>query len=135
MDPAAPLKTGNQWGVNDAVEIAVRNPAAGQAAPILVLRGFPSGHVESSDEAGAPSDAVGKAGAGTTYAARIVDDRRWTAEWRVAFAALGIDPARHARIRFNLSVRKTADAQWLMWQGTGGCTWQVDGAGFIELVR
>jgi hypothetical protein len=29
-------------------------------------------------------------------------------------------------------VRKIADDLWVMWLGTGGCTWDVDYAGFLE---
>jgi hypothetical protein len=51
------------------------------------------------------------------------------------FAALGVDPAKHSRLQFNLSVRKTADDLWVEWQSTLGCTWEVERAGVIELVR
>ena len=59
----------------------------------------------------------------------------WTAEWRVPLASLGIDPATDTRLAFNLTVRKTADSLWQMWRGTGGPTWDVFEAGFIELVK
>jgi len=64
-----------------------------------------------------------------------VDSKRWTAEWRIPWASLSLDPAKSPRLHFNLSVRKTADDQWIEWQGTGGCTWQVDNGGIIELVK
>ncbi len=133
VNPKFPLRPGNRWGQDDAVEVALRNPAAGKEAPVLVLRGYPSGHFESSDEAGAPAAAVQRAGQGTAYKAQVVDAKRWTAEWRIPFAALGIDPARHIRLQFNLSVRKTADDLWVEWQSTRGCTWEVERAGVIEL--
>jgi hypothetical protein len=135
VNPKFPIRPGNQWGQDDAVELAVRNPGAGKEAPILVLRGFPSGHFASSDEAGAPETAVKRAAEGVQYKAQVVDAKRWTAEWRVPFAALGVDPAKHSRLQFNLSVRKTADDLWVEWQSTLGCTWEVERAGVIELVR
>ena len=49
--------------------------------------------------------------------------------------ALGMDPAKHKEFECNLTVRKTATGQWLMWRGTSGCSWQVSQAGFIALGR
>jgi hypothetical protein len=134
VDSNKPLRLGNTWGQDDAVEIAIQNIAAGKDAPILILRGYPSGHFDSSDEAGAPAAAVQRAAQGVEYAARVVDAGRWTTEWRIPFASLGIDPTKHKRFSFNISVRKTApEPFWLMWQGTGAWTWYVENAGFLEL--
>ena len=135
VNPKFPVRPGNTWGQDDAVEIALANFAADKKAPIIVLRGFPSGHFESSDEAGAPAAAAKKAGEGVQYKAQMVDGKRWVAEWRVPWASLGLDPAKVSKLNFNLSVRKTADDQWVEWQGTNGCTWQVENAGIIELVK
>ena len=118
-------------GQNDAVEVAVRNPAAGKDAPILVLRGYPNGKFESSDEAKAPKEAVRKLGQAAQYAANVVDARHWTAEWRIPFAALGVTPSKDVKLSFNLTVRKTAGGQWMMWAGTGGYSWSVENAGFL----
>jgi len=132
VDPKKPLRPGSTWGQDDAVEVAIRNPAAGKAAPIFVLRGFPNGHFESSTEAGAPEAAAKKAGEAVKFAAKVLGPDRWTAEYLIPFAALGIDPAKHKKLEFNLTVRKTAGNQWLMWRGTGGDSWEVAKAGFIE---
>ncbi len=133
VDAKKPLRPGPTWGQDDAVEVAIRNPAAGKAAPIFVLRGFPNGHFESSTEAGAPEAAAKKAGDAVKFAARVIGPDRWTAEYLIPFAALGIDPAKHTRLEFNLTVRKTAADLWLEWRGTGGYSWEVAKAGFIEL--
>ncbi|MBM4086211.1 MAG: hypothetical protein FJ272_15615 [Planctomycetes bacterium] len=117
------------------MEIALRNPAVGKAAPIFVLRGYPNGHFESSTEAGAPLAAAQKAGGAVKFAAKILDPGHWSAEYRIPFAALGIDPAKQTKFEFNLSVRKTAAPLWLMWQGTGACTWEVRNAGILALGR
>ncbi len=130
-----PIRPGDQWGQDDAVEIAIRDTSAGKDAPILVLRGFPSGFFQSVEEAGAPAAAAKRAVEGVGYKAKIVDATRWTAEWRIPFASLGIDPAKRTRFAFNLSVRKSADDLWLLWQGTGACTWEVGNAGILELSR
>jgi hypothetical protein len=134
VDPTKPLRPGPTWGTDDAVEVALRNPAAGKAAPVFVLRGFPNGHFESSTEAGAPEAAARKAGEAVKFAARIISAGRWTAEYTIPFAALGIDPKKHTKLEFNLTVRKSAAPAWLMWRGTGGYSWEVSNAGFIELV-
>jgi hypothetical protein len=129
------LRMGNTWGQDDAVEIALRN-AAVKDAPILVLRGYPSGHWESSDEAGAPAATVKQAAQGVLYAAQTPDATTWVAEWKLPWAALGLDPEKPGRFEFNLSVRKTLpEPQWLMWVGTGAHTWDVQFAGILELVR
>ena len=136
VDPSSPPTQGNTWGQDDAVEIALKNTAASDRAPILVLRGYPSGHFESSTEAGASEGAAGRAALGVEYAVKILDDEHWTAEWRIPFESLGIDPDRHTTFAFNLSVRKTApEPFWLMWRGTSAHTWDLDTAGTIELVR
>lgn len=128
------LRPGNTWGQDDAVEIAVRNPAAGKGAPILILRGYPSGHFASSDEAGSVRDAVERASIGVSYGAQVLSATRWCCEWRIPFGSLGIDPAKDLRLQFNISVRKTAGPDWIEWQGTGSYTWEVAQAGILELV-
>jgi len=135
VDPKKPLRVGTTWGRDDAVEVAIRNPAAGKKAPIFVLRGFPNGHFESSTEAGAPEAAAKKAGEAVKFAAKIAGKDRWTAEYLIPLAALGIDPAKHRRLEFNLTVRKTAAPAWLMWRGTGGYSWDVPKAGRLEFAR
>lgn len=134
VNPQHPIRPGNQWGQDDAVEVALR--VEGEAdSPILVLRGFPSGQWGSSDEAGASAEATRRAAEGVQFGAKTVDRNRWTAEWRIPWASLGVDPARHRKLQCNLSVRKTADDQWVEWYATQGCTWEVAKAGRIELDR
>ena len=133
VDPAKPLRMGDTWGRDDAVELAFRNPAQGPAAPLLILRGYPSGTLVSSDEAGAPPEAVSKAGQGVEYAAKVQDKSRWTCEWRIPFVSLGIDPAKTHKFHFSLTVRKSAGPDWVLWTGTHHATWNADNAGFLEL--
>jgi hypothetical protein len=134
-DPKFPIHTTNQWGQDDAVEIAIKNPAAGKNAPTYVLRGFPNGFFESVDEAGATAAQTKAALQGVQYAGKIVEAKKWTAEWRIPWTALGVDPTKQTSFPFNISIRKTANELWLMWQGTAGMTWAVDSAGTIELVK
>ncbi len=124
---------GHKWGADDAVEIALQSRPGERGSCIIVLRGYTDGHWESSAEAGAPREAVERAARWVKYAARV-EGKRWTCEWRISFAAVGLDPAKHRRVPFNISVRKTRPKpQWLMWRGTGGYTWAVDHAGVIEI--
>ncbi len=131
VSDAAPLKTDAVWNRNDAVEVAIRGPSGAT----FVLRGYPKGQFESSVEAGAPADAARRLRTATRYGARIVNRRQWTAEWRIPFTALGIDPAAPGPYACNLTVRKTATDQWLMWHGTDGASWRVERAGRIVLGR
>jgi hypothetical protein len=130
-----PMQREDTWGMNDAIEVALANLALGDKAPILVLRGFTNGTFVSSDEAGAPPDAVKKAGEGVLYKATVIDAGRWVAEMRVPFAALGLAPKPKLRLAFNLSVRKQGDDPWVMWRGTGNCTWYVAEAGRVSFGR
>jgi len=128
----APLRTGTAWGGNDAVELAIRNTAAGKSAPTLILRGYVSGRFESCDDGGIPRPVAERLTNGVQYAARVVDDTQWNAEWRIPWASLGIDPAKHRKFAFNLTARKTATKQFVMWCGVGP-SWNANGAGVIEL--
>ena len=132
VDPAKPLVLGQRWAKGDAVELALRNGSDGDA-PILVLRGYPDGRFESSAEANAPAETVRRAGEAVAFAARIQDAAIWTAEYRVPLALLGVAPGE--RVACNVSVRKSAGPTWVMWQGTGGLTWEVAKGGFLELAR
>ena len=130
-----PLRKGNRWGQDDAVEIALRDPAAGKDAPIIILRGYPSGHHESSAEAGAPAAVVERAANGLAYAASVPSTGRWCAEWRIPLASLGLEPTTETKLEFNISVRKPGSALWLMWHGTAAHTWDVQKAGILTFGR
>jgi hypothetical protein len=135
VDPTLPMKTGQNWAGNEAVELAFAI-AGKKRSPIIVLRGYTGGRFESSGEAGAPQRVIGEAAQGVEYAAKIVDRSKWTAEWRIPLASLGLDPeaAEHPRLMFNLSLRKTAPRAWAMWRNTRGCTWDVPAAGILQFV-
>ena len=135
VDPSKPLVTGKKWARNDAVEVALRNPRVGKDAPILVLRGYPDGKFESSAEAKAPADVVETAGKTVTFAAKLVDPAHWTAEYCIPLNLLGGVAGPDPPIECNISVRKIAGPSWVMWQGTGGLTWETDKAGILELTK
>jgi hypothetical protein len=136
VSATAQLQKERSWGSSDAVEIAIRNPAGGEKAPVFVLRGYPGGAFESSTEAGAAAEAAKKAGEGVLFAAGSRGAGNWQAEWRVPFAALGIDPKQHRRLEFNLTVRKSAQPLWVLWVGTLDlATWDVRNGGVLELLE
>ena len=135
VNPVQPLRLGNIWGLDDAMEIAVSKNTPGIRSPIIVLRGFPSGYFESSQEANASALDSQRAANGVEYAAKIDNPIGWTAEWRIPFDSLGIDPTKDKLLAFNISVRKTADNQWRLWRGTGTNTWEVFEAGFVKLFQ
>ncbi|NOY82499.1 MAG: hypothetical protein GXP31_15985, partial [Kiritimatiellaeota bacterium] len=133
VSASRPVRRGDQWGRDDAVELAFRVPRSGGKAPILILRGYTTGTFESSDEAGAPAAAVKRAREGVRYAARVVGPTQWTCEWSIPLLSLGIAPKKTGPIEFNLSVRKSAQPLWQMWRGTDACTWEVGRAGTLDI--
>ncbi|MEA3400043.1 MAG: right-handed parallel beta-helix repeat-containing protein [Armatimonadota bacterium] len=134
VDPEHGPSDGHRWGQDDAVEIALAPVDGTQIGDILILRGYPNGHAESSDEAGAPRRLVEQAIRGVEYAAHSGRPDVWTAEWRIPFTSLGIAPREGApRLLFNLSARKAASDIWAMWKRSGGYTWQVRRAGLLWL--
>ena len=69
------------------------------------------------------------------YAARVIGKGRWVAEMRVPCASLDSKPKAGVRYPLNLSVRKQDDDPWVMWRGTGDCTWYVPEAGLVTFGR
>ena len=135
VDADIPMGMGDAWGSNDAVEVSLSNAALGDKAPIIVLRGFACGTFESSQEAGAPPDVANKAAEDVEYAANVIGPDRWVAEMRVPFASLGIDATSGKHFPLSLAVRKQGDDPWVMWRGTGACTWEVSEAGRVRFAR
>jgi hypothetical protein len=70
-----------------------------------------------------------------TFAAKAVNASLWTCEWRIPFAALGVEPKVGRSLSANFTVRKVADNLWVMWVATGGRSWELDRAGRLELVE
>ena len=135
VSSSVPMAIEDVWGGNDAIEVAISNGALGAEAPILVLRGFACGSFGSSEEAGALPDVARKAGENVKYVARVIASNRWVAEMRIPFSSLGITPTADLRCPLNLAVRKQGDDHWVMWRGTGNCTWYLPCAGFVRFRR
>ena len=136
IDGKTGVTDGHKWGRDDAVEVALAGVRGGKIGPTIVLRGYADGQWESSTEAGAPPTVVERSRQGVSYAAALSGKAMWCAEWRIPFAALGIDPKRkNPRLVFNLSVRKPVGNEWVMWNRNGGSTWDVHRSGFLWLAQ
>ena len=73
------------------------------------------------------------------------DGSCWTAEWRIPFDSICIDPEKSRGCCFNIGVNKTgarddsspaskkAIGTWAVWIGTGGANWEVWNAGRLFL--
>ncbi|MBT3375784.1 MAG: hypothetical protein HOJ57_39620 [Lentisphaerae bacterium] len=133
VSPEKPLKVGVVWNANDAVEVALRTPQGSGTAPIFVLRGFVNGEFISVLDAGAPKEAAHALRDGTRYAAKVHSSAQWCAEWRIPLRALGVKTARGATFDLNLTCRKTAGNEWVMWNATRASSWKVSRAGTIQL--
>jgi hypothetical protein len=113
------------------VEIALRPGPKGQ--PIWTLRGYPDGTLDTGKAPNGddPPQAVGVDGVG--YAVRIASPRRWTCEWRIPLAAVGLRVDSQSRAGFNITVRKAAADLWQMWESTRGHSYDVERAGLLVL--
>ncbi|MEN6304817.1 MAG: right-handed parallel beta-helix repeat-containing protein [Armatimonadia bacterium] len=127
------VKTGGTWGADDGAELCLQDTSEAKPGPTFVLQGFPSGKHQSVDHAGAPAEAVRRAGQAVTYAATI-GQNQWSGEWKIPFAALNIDPAKATNLLFNIGVLKAQEREWIAWVSTGGAPWHMDLAGKLLLV-
>ena len=128
------MRLGETWGDADAAEVCFQDggsSASQTRGPIFVLRGFAAGRLASATEAGAPADAARRLGIATRFAARI-SEREWTAEWAIPLLEAGIAYVPGRRLGFNLGVRRSETAEWLVWVGAGS-TWQLENAGTVLL--
>jgi parallel beta-helix repeat protein len=124
---------GQRWGGEDGAEVCLQRGDG--KGPIFVLQGFAGGHFQSTDHAGAPQADVERLGKACSFAASR-EGSTWSGEWRIPFAAAGIDLKTVKALRFNLGVRKTAGpAPWVCWVGTGGPNFELGSAGEITLAE
>jgi len=134
VEPKGGIVGGHTWGRSDAVEIALSVVEADEPGPIMLWRGYTDGHFESSDEAGAPAGVVKRVLEGVQYACRKVSKTQWTAEWKIPFAAIGIEPQKqNPSILFSLAVRKVSGNEWVTWKKARGASWDVRKGGVLWL--
>lgn len=128
--PTTQPTQGAAWRTDDGAEVCLAGRTPDGNATIWVIRGYPNGTLEISDEAGTPVAAHAAAREGVVFHARA-DGAGWQAEWQISFAALGIEPT--GTLPFNLGLYRSADRQWINWIGTRGPTWKLASAGELRL--
>ena len=133
------LREGGEWGPRgtDGVEVDLRAISTRGPGPTFVLRGYPSGELESAVAAGAPTEDARRLGQAAAYAARITDAGAWTCEFRIPFAALGAELSSLQYILFNVGTRRNgADSgPWFAAVKTGGANYAVDAGAVLHLDR
>ena len=136
VDPAKGVTGGQRWGADDAVEVALAVMENGKTGRTMILRGYSNGRFESSGDGGAPQRIVDRLARDTEYAANVIGPGKWTAELKIPFRALGVDPHEsNPRLLFNLSARKPSNKLWAMWmKAPGAHTHDVKKGGLLWLV-
>ncbi len=129
---AAALVTTKAWGSNDGVEVAFQVPAPATPTPLWQLYGYPDGRWETFTGSDPPNAAARGLAAATTYRARIGPDH-WSCEWRIPWAAAGIDARTVPLVWFSVGVRKVVEYAWVVWRGTGDANYVVKDAGDLVL--
>ncbi len=126
------LKSTGEWGKKDVVEIPFQDVSGEEPGPVLNLYGFPDGHFEGVTEANTPTGLANKLASAVTYAAQIGSDY-WSCEWRIPWAATGIDPRQARKLWFNIGVYKSVSEAWIAWKGTGAANYYLENAGDLLL--
>jgi hypothetical protein len=124
------MKTGKQWGDNDAAEICFR--PADKNAPAFIVRGFAGGRFKSDTESGVTPEAAEALERVVKFAAKI-NDGNWTGEWAIPLSGAGITYKSGLKLAFNIGVRRIETKEWIMWSGSMGSTWVVDNGGIVVL--
>ncbi|MEI8371520.1 MAG: sugar-binding protein [Planctomycetota bacterium] len=126
------LSKGEQWVQDDAAEVCFCDASNTQAGPTFVIHGFASGKHESTTNGGATEDAAEKLGKAVKYAAKI-DKQSWTGEWAIPFEAAGLKYKPGMKLSFNLGAWRSEDAEWIIWCGAEGPTYQLENGGKLTL--
>jgi len=84
---------------------------------------------------GMPYEMARKIEKSSEYKVSIHDEENkvWTAEIKIPFASVGINPFEVTQLCFNLGVSKKAG--WFAWIATGNTIWRVENAGYIKFAR
>jgi parallel beta-helix repeat protein len=127
FDPKTKLD-GNQWGRNDAVEIAIRPP---KSKTIHVIRGYGNGYLQYGVTENAAAEPLAQEPAPIQFAANRTQNDAWTTEFKIPFEKIGIPKGKLPKCAFNITVRKSIDDFWCMWESTLSNSYNVEAAGFI----
>jgi hypothetical protein len=126
------LDRGEVWGSSDGAEISLRDASRSPPGPTCILRGFVTGKLVVSHDAGMHPEDIHRVESAARYTASAGRDG-WTGEWVIPFPSLDLNARPGLEIGFNCAVRRSADGQWLVWAGTTGAAWLLDGAGVLVL--
>ncbi|MBN2451922.1 MAG: right-handed parallel beta-helix repeat-containing protein [Lentisphaeria bacterium] len=131
------LGEGGTWGPDgsDGVEVDVCPVQAGRRGPVFVLHGYPSGTFESVSVAGASEPEAARLAAGVVFAARVSGDGTWACEFRIPFAAMGVEQSKLDHLLANVGTRRNgADGgPWFAAVRTGGANYEVESAAVLYL--
>lgn len=136
--PGDPLvREGGTWGPQGSggIELDFATERQRRLGPVFVLHAYPSGVLESVAAGGATAEAAQAFGAAVTYAVRIESDTAWTAEWRIPFAAFGLDRSDLRSLRFNLGLRCNGapGGPWFALAKTGGANYDLARGAVLQL--
>lgn len=136
--PGEPLlREGGSWGPQGTggIELNLATETGRRIDPVYVLHAYPSGKLDSVADGGADAAAATRFGAAVEYAARMLDDQVWTAEFRIPFAALDRELASLPRLRFNLGLRRNGaeGGPWFALAKTGGANYELSQGALLQL--
>ncbi len=159
VNPARPLTPHkDSWWRGDMLEVIIEGqrgvgtqgwwPDERETGPLFYLLGDFRGDFDTYRIAGLPRLQAERLRQTTQYAARVVDASAWTAEFRIPFASICINPKDRRGFCFNIGVNKLGTkidpswprskrgiATWVAWVGTEGPNWEVWNAGRLVLAR
>jgi hypothetical protein len=124
---------GGGWGVGDGIEVSFQDGGPKAAGPIYLLWGDAAGRFEGGPYGGATPAQIETLQKGVSYAAKP-SAGGWSCEWKIPFAAAGLDPATARKLRLNLVAHLAAGDGWTTWTTTGGALYQVASAGELILL-
>jgi len=103
--------------------------------PIYTIWGHFDGKVEVMNTFGMPYNKVKSLEQKQEYKVFVQDkeNQSWTAEWKIPFSEVGLNPSEVDKLCFNIGVWKREG--WFAWVATGSSIWRVENAGFISFAR
>jgi hypothetical protein len=126
------LSKGEGWGFDDAAEVCFCDEASLQDGPVFIVHGFANGKHESTTDGGATDAAAEKLAKAVKFAAKI-DKQSWTGEWAIPLEAAGLKYKPGMKLGFNLGAWRAEDAQWIIWRGAEGPTYELENGGKLTL--
>ncbi|MBT5605105.1 MAG: hypothetical protein HN742_40105 [Lentisphaerae bacterium] len=157
VNPDKPLaKDKNVWWLGDMVEIIIEGEIGvntggwwldeAEHGPLFYLLGDFQGTFESYRIAGLPPGPAEKLQRTVQYATDSADASCWTAEWKIPFDSICLDPVNSKACCFNIGVNKTGTpideswsagkkgiAGWAVLVGVDGPNWEVWNAARLSL--